>query len=196
MESNEKRRALQTIERNAKHQCGLIDDLLDISLARCERLSVTLEPVDLAALLREAAVAIHPAAAGKRIDVEMSLALERAEVLGDRRRLLQVFSNILANSVKFSRPGGHISITLERHGHELGATIADDGIGIAPSFLPFVFERFRQENGSISRSFGGLGLGMALAKRLVELHGGRIAVYSAGPGKGASFTVTLPSARA
>jgi signal transduction histidine kinase len=194
MGQEEKQRALQTIERNANQQCGLVDDLLDLSLAQCERLSVAPEPVDLVAVLREAVASIHPAAAAKRSEVALSLAQDRAEVYGDRRRLLQVFGNILANSAKFSRTEGHIEVTLERHGHELQVTVADDGIGIAPGFLPFVFERFRQENSSRSRSFGGLGLGMALAKRLVELHGGHIAVSSAGHGKGAAFTVTLPSA--
>lgn len=194
MEEEEKRHALQTIERNASQQCGLIDDLLDLSLVQCERLTVAPEPVDLAAVVREAVVSIHPTAAARSIEVALRLECNGAEVRGDRRRLLQVFGNILANSAKFSRAGGHIEVALERRAHEVEVRVEDDGIGIGPDFLPFVFERFRQENGSRSRSFGGLGLGMALAKRLVDLHGGHISVSSAGHGKGASFTVTLPSA--
>jgi signal transduction histidine kinase len=180
--------ALETIERNATILSRLIDDLLDISRIISGRLQIDSGPLSLTPVIEAAADMIRPAADAKGI--RLCLALEPADyqVMGDSTRLQQVVWNLLSNSVKFTPPDGRVDITLDQVGSNARITVRDTGQGISPEFLPYVFDRFRQE----SNKSGGLGLGMAITKNLVELHGGAIEVYSAGEGQGTTFKVYIP----
>jgi PAS domain S-box-containing protein len=184
--------ALSTIERNAKLQSQLIEDLLDISRIMRGKLSLNSEPTDLALVISAAAGTVHLAAEAKRIRVEMSLESNLPLISGDPGRLQQVVWNLLSNAVKFTPEQGRIDIQLTQVGHQAQLQVIDTGKGITPDFLPFVFEYFRQEDGSTTRKFGGLGLGLAIARQIVEMHGGTISASSAGEGAGATFTVRLP----
>ena len=180
--------ALETIERNATILSRLIDDLLDISRIISGRLQIDSGPVSLRPVIEAAADMIRPAADAKGI--QLCLALEPADyhVMGDSTRLQQVVWNLLSNSVKFTPPDGRVDITLDHVGPNARITVRDTGKGIRPEFLPYVFDRFRQE----SNKSGGMGLGMAITKNLVEFHGGTIEVYSAGERQGATFKVYIP----
>jgi signal transduction histidine kinase/ActR/RegA family two-component response regulator len=185
-------RALESIERNARVQARLIEDLLEVSRIVTGKLRLQVDEVDLAAVVDAAVEVVQPAAAAKRLQLTSHIGVRPAMTAGDPDRLQQVVWNLLSNAVKFTPPQGKVSISLERHeGYVISVT--DTGPGIEPKFLPFVFEPFRQADGSASREHGGLGLGLAIAKRLVELHGGTIETRSAGRGHGASFEVRLPS---
>jgi PAS domain S-box-containing protein len=184
--------ALSTIERNAKLQSQLIEDLLDISRIMRGKLSLNSEPTDLALVISAAAETVRLAAEAKQIQIEMSLASKVPLISGDPGRLQQVVWNLLSNAVKFTPDHGRIDIQLTQVGHQARLQVIDTGKGIAPGFLPFVFEYFRQEDGSTTRKFGGLGLGLAIARQIVEMHGGTISASSAGEGKGCTFTVRLP----
>jgi signal transduction histidine kinase/CheY-like chemotaxis protein len=192
-------RALATIERNARAQGQLIDDLLDMSRIIAGTVRLDMQPVGPAKIIEAAVGTVHPAAAAKMIALRTDLGREAAvlplEVQADPGRLQQVLWNLLANAVKFTPSGGSVQVTLGRDGPDAVIRVIDSGIGIAPDFLPYVFDRFRQQDASISRQHGGLGLGLSIAKQLVELHGGTIAVDSAGPNMGTTFTVRLPLAR-
>jgi signal transduction histidine kinase/ActR/RegA family two-component response regulator len=185
-------RALQTIERNAERQSKLIEDLLDTTRILSGKLSIETQPLYLDPLLEESLDVVRPTAAAK--DVELLVTFDSAPglVLGDANRLQQVFWNLLSNAIKFTASGGRVEARLERSKTEARITVSDTGKGIAPDFLPYVFDPFRQADSSSARRQGGLGLGLALAKRLVEMHGGAIKAESAGEGQGATFTVTLP----
>jgi diguanylate cyclase len=193
------RRGLETIERNARAQGQLIDDLLDMSRIISGTVRLDVQPADPARIIEAALGTVHPAAAAKMIALRADLGRETGalplEVSADPGRLQQVLWNLLANAVKFTPPGGSVQVLLGRDGFEAVIRVIDSGIGIAPDFLPYVFDRFRQQDASISRQHGGLGLGLSIAKQLVELHGGTIAVDSAGPHTGTTFTVRLPLAR-
>lgn len=186
-------RALETVERNAHAQAQLVEDLLDISRIMSGKLVLEVESVDLSAVVEAALESIRPAAAAKGIRLQPALD-SIAQVMGDPTRLQQIVWNLLSNAVKFTPREGRVQVLVERRDSSVEITVADTGKGIPPEFLPHVFERFRQAEGSVSRKYGGLGLGLSIVKHLVELHGGTIEVFSAGEGQGATFTVRLPTA--
>lgn len=187
-------RAIETIERNARSQARLIDDLLDVSRIITGNLRLDVRPLNLAPIVEAAHEALRPAAAAKGIEVETKCDTEGCLVTGDPNRLRQVIWNLLLNAIKFTPRGGSVSVGLERAESSARLTVSDNGVGITPEFLPYVFHRFRQAEGSISRKQGGLGLGLAVVRHLVELHGGTVSAESPGPGQGSTFTVDLPLA--
>jgi PAS domain S-box-containing protein len=174
-------RVLETVERNARSQSQVIDDLLDVGRILSGKLQLQRETVSVAAVARAALESIRPAADAKRIALSASLD-EGARAIGDEGRLEQVFWNLLSNAVKFTPAGGRVEIALRRDGASVEAAVSDSGQGIAPEFLPHVFERFRQAESGTTRSHGGLGLGLSIVKHLVERHGGNIDVKSEGAG--------------
>jgi signal transduction histidine kinase/CheY-like chemotaxis protein len=185
-------RGLQTIERNARLQAQLIDDLLDMS--RIVAGKVRLEPgwVDLAQLTGAAVEASGPAAYDKRLRLVYEPPPAPVLVWGDPGRLQQILWNLLSNAVKFTPEGGQVTVALDKGEQQLLLRVSDTGVGIEPAFLAHVFDRFRQADGTTSRRHGGLGLGLAIVRQLVELHGGSVRADSRGPGQGATFTVSLP----
>ncbi|MBD2314340.1 PAS domain S-box protein [Desertifilum sp. FACHB-1129] len=183
-------KALEIIERNTKLQAQLIEDLLDVSRILQGKMLLNVIALNMIVPLEGALETVRLAAEAKAIALETHL--EAGEVLGDPMRLQQAMWNLLSNAIKFTPPGGRIEVRLQTIGDELQIQIKDSGKGIAPAFVPHVFEYFRQEDGSTTRQFGGLGLGLAIVRHLVELHGGRIYAESAGEGLGATFTVRLP----
>jgi NO-binding membrane sensor protein with MHYT domain/CheY-like chemotaxis protein/two-component sensor histidine kinase len=187
-------RGLATIERNARAQGQLIDDLLDMSRIISGTLRLDVQRVEPDKIIEAALGTVHPAAVAKRIDLRVDLDQRACPVLGDPGRLHQVMWNLLSNAVKFTPNGGMVQVMLSRDGEDVVIRVADSGIGIAPDFLPYVFDRFRQQDASITRRHGGLGLGLSIARQLVELHGGTIGVASPGEQAGATFTLRLPLA--
>ena len=186
-------RALESIERNARAQAVLINDLLDVSRATTGKLRIEARVVDLSAVILDAIEAMRPATRARSIDVSLSMGNLRGQLWGDPDRLRQVMWNLLSNAVKFTKPSGHIEVSVEERRGAVTIAVADNGVGIDPTFLPHVFERFRQADSSSTRAQTGLGLGLAIVRHLVDLHGGEVAVHSDGPGKGSTFTVTLPT---
>jgi signal transduction histidine kinase/ActR/RegA family two-component response regulator len=187
-------RALRTIERNAMTQVQLIEDILDVSRIVAGKLRLEIRAVDAAAIVRAALDVVRPSAEDKRVLIEASIADGVGTIAADPDRLQQIAWNLLSNAVKFTPKGGRIEVRLERLGAGVCLRVIDSGEGIAPEFLPHVFERFRQADGSGPRSRAGLGLGLAIVKHLVDLHEGTIVAESGGVGRGATFTVTLPAA--
>jgi hypothetical protein len=185
-------RAMETIERNAKAQAQIIEDLLDVSRIITGKLSLEARSTDLDALIRTALEALRPAAETKGLTIRSELDSSAATVWGDPARLQQVMWNLLSNAVKFTPRGGHITVSLRRAESQVEIAVSDTGQGISPDFLPFVFDRFRQADGSTTRAYGGLGLGLAIVRHLVEMHGGTVRAESAGSGLGATFIVALP----
>ena len=185
-------RALDTIHRNATAQVQIVNDLLDVS--RIVRGNVQLSPrlMSLGPLLTLAVESITPTAEAKGVSISTSLGPAPAQVWADHDRLQQVLWNLLSNAVKFTSSGGRVEVTMITEGSEVRIDVADTGNGIAPAFLPHVFERFRQGDGSSTRSHGGLGLGLSIGRHLVELHGGRMTAQSGGEGQGSTFSVFLP----
>ncbi|BAU10319.1 multi-sensor hybrid histidine kinase [Leptolyngbya sp. NIES-3755] len=183
--------ALETIERNAQLQSELIEDLLDVARILQGKLSLNARPVNVVMMINSAIETVRLAAESKGIAIETHLS-EVGEVSGDATRLQQIVWNLLSNAVKFTPSGGRVTVQLDSIDHQAQITITDTGKGISPDFLPHVFDYFRQEDGTTTRKFGGLGLGLAIVRHLVELHGGTVAVASEGEGLGATFTVTLP----
>jgi signal transduction histidine kinase len=187
------RPGLETIERNVRLQAQLIEDLLDVSRITEGKLRLDVKRVSLCDVVDEALASIRPAADAKQIRVQTMLDRQSDHVNGDPARLQQVVWNLLSNAVKFtSKKTGRIQVVLERVNSHVALSVSDNGEGIAPEFLPYVFERFRQADQTTTRAFGGLGLGLSIVKHLVELHGGIVRVTSEGKGKGASFVVELP----
>jgi signal transduction histidine kinase/ActR/RegA family two-component response regulator len=184
--------ALETIERNAKAQVTLIEDLLDMSGIVSGRPRVRAHTADLAAIVDAAVDVVRPSALAKQIGISLSVEARPALTHGDPGRLQQIVWNLLSNSVKFTPTGGAIEVRLSRKNGYL-LSVRDTGRGIDPAFQPFVFDPFRQGDGTTTREVGGLGLGLAIVKQLVELHGGTIGMHSAGVGQGATFEVLLPS---
>ena len=185
-------RAVDAIERNARLQAKLIEDLLDVSRIESSKMHLELGPADVASALLAALDGIRTAREAKSITLDLDVEPNLGSVWGDSARLQQVFWNLLANAVKFTPEGGHIEVRMARDADRVVTSVADSGQGIEPHFLPHIFERFRQADASTTRSQGGLGLGLAIARSLVELHGGTIAALSDGLGRGAIFTVSLP----
>lgn len=184
---------LAVIEQSAQVQLKLIDDLLVTSRAAGDCISIDFELLDPSRVLDAVLDAVVPLAAQKELHVARRYDAGAGPVLGDATRLQQVLGNVVTNAVKFTPPRGRIDVSLTRSRGWAVIAISDDGIGIAPQFLPHVFDRFRQDPGA-ARAHGGLGLGMAIARQLVEVHGGEIEVHSEGEGRGATFVVRLPLA--
>lgn len=183
---------METIERNARHQAQLIDDLLDVSRIITGKLRLEPRGVDLTAVIAAAVESVRPAAEAREIRLESTLDRTAAEISGDPNRLQQVLWNLLSNAIKFTPRGGRVAVRLERVDGAAQVTVTDSGRGIAPEFLPHVFERFKQADSTTTREFGGLGLGLAIVRHVTELHGGTVRADSEGEGRGATFTVTLP----
>jgi PAS domain S-box-containing protein len=183
--------AIDAIQRNAQAQSKIVDDLLDVARGMSGNLQLELTPIDLVTVAQRGIEAIAPAAAGKNIQVDMR-APEPVPITGDASRLQQVAWNLLSNAVKFTPPGGSVTIDIGAEDGVAELRVTDTGAGIPEKFLPYVFDKFRQADGSFARQHGGLGLGLAIARHLIELHGGSIEARSAGEGAGATFIVRLP----
>ena len=185
-------RGIETIQRNAETQNQLIGDLLDVSRIVSGQMRLNVRPFELVSVIRAAVEVIQPSADAKSIRIHTTLDPAAGPVSGDPDRLQQVFWNLLSNAVKFTRVGGRIEVRLQRVDSHAEFTISDTGKGIDPKLLPHIFERFRQGDSSTTREFGGLGLGLAIVRHLVELHGGVVHAHSEGEGKGAEFVIELP----
>ena len=193
MDAESARRALRVIDRNAHLQTQLVGDILDVSRIITGGLRLDLQPVDLDAVIGAALDAVRPAAEAKRVALRCRLAASARFTQGDPQRLQQIIWNLLSNAVKFAEAGGFVEVELLDAGDSgVRIRVEDDGAGIDPAFLPHVFERFRQADGSVSRQHGGLGLGLAIVRHLVELHGGTVLATSPGVGRGSTFVVELP----
>jgi signal transduction histidine kinase/ActR/RegA family two-component response regulator len=186
------REGLDVIARNARAQAQIVEDLLDMNGIMAGRIRLDVRPVDLAKVLNEALDSVRPAAEAKGVRLQSILDPNGGPVSGDPGRLQQVFWNLLANGIKFTPRGGKVQVILERVSSHLEISVADTGEGIPEHFLPHVFDRFRQADASTTRRHGGLGLGLAISRQLVELHGGTIRATSAGANQGARFIVNLP----
>ncbi len=186
--------AVEVIERNAEAQIRLIEEVLDVSRIVAGKMPLSMEYVDVAAILRATVETVRPSIDAKGIHCEEQIESEAGTVFADPLRLQQAFGNVLSNALKFTAPGGTITVTLRTTAGVVEAAIIDTGIGIRRDVLPFVFDRFRQADSSMTRSYGGLGLGLAIARHVVDLHGGSVDAASAGEGQGATFTIRLPVA--
>src|ERR1700748_1076709 len=186
-------RALETIERNARAQKRLIEDLLDVSRIVTGKVALELVTVDPRRVAEAALETMHPAAQTKGLKIVPLLDTGAGTVRGDFARLQQVVCNLLSNAIKFTDAGGHVEVHLSHRNGEAEISVSDSGQGIKAEFLPHVFDRFRQEDGSISRRHGGLGVGLAIVRQLVELHAGTVQAHSEGEGTGARFVINLPS---
>ncbi|MEH1834400.1 MAG: response regulator [Nostoc sp.] len=184
--------AIATIERNAQLQVQLIDDLLDISRILSGKMSLSTSPIDLITVISAALETVRLAAEAKLIQIQTIISPVLGVVVGDAGRLQQVVWNLLSNAVKFTPQGGQVTIALSQAENHVQIQITDTGKGIRADFLPYVFEHFRQEDGATTRKFGGLGLGLAIVRQIVEMHGGTVTVDSPGVGLGATFTVQIP----
>jgi signal transduction histidine kinase/ActR/RegA family two-component response regulator len=185
-------RAVAVIDRNARAQTKLIEDVLDVSRIVSGKLRLNARALDLATVVKAAAESLSHAANAKRIRLKLLLEAGTGLVSGDPDRLQQVVWNLLANAIKFTPAGGTVTARVEQDDNSMSLVVRDDGAGIAPAFLPHVFERFRQADASTTRAYGGLGLGLSIVRHLVELHGGTVRAESEGPGRGSSFSVALP----
>jgi len=187
-------RAFEIIERNAVAQLDLVEDLLDLSRIVRGKFRLDLQPVRLSGALDAAVEAVQPAATAKGIGVEVRAGVESDMVLGDSARLQQAIWNLLSNAIKFTPRGGRVMVSVERRDAEVEVAVSDTGEGIDPTVLPFVFDRFRQGDSGTTRAHTGLGLGLAIVRHIVELHGGRVDVRSLGKGQGSTFRILLPMA--
>lgn len=185
-------RALETIERNTRAQAQLIEDLLDVSRIVAGKLRIEMRPVAVRSVIEAALESVRAGAEARRITLEADLEVADVEVDGDAVRVQQIVWNLLSNAVKFTPDGGHVHVTLRRDGGLAVITVRDDGRGIPGELLPQIFQRFRQADASNTRAHGGLGLGLAIVRHLVEMHGGSIEAASAGANQGSVFTVRLP----
>jgi signal transduction histidine kinase/DNA-binding response OmpR family regulator len=193
LEPEREKRALETIERNARSQAQLIDELLDISRIISGKLRVDVSNVDVAAIAERALESVRLAAESKGITIDREIDAAGGQLTGDPDRIQQIVWNLLTNAIKFTPERGRVLLKLVRRESGIEVSVSDSGQGIDPAFLPHVFDRFKQADGTMTRAQGGLGLGLAIVKHLVELHGGRIEAQSDGIGKGAIFRVTLPT---
>ncbi len=186
-------KGVDTIERNARAQARLIEELLDMSRINAGNVKLELKRLMPAEVLEAAIGSLTPEAEGKGIRIERHIDADAGPVLADAPRLQQIIGNLLANALKFTPPGKRVSVSLEAIQGHVVVRVSDDGMGISADFLPHVFERFRQADGSTTRVHGGLGLGLAIVRHLVTLHGGEVEAASDGPGRGATFAVRLPT---
>jgi PAS domain S-box-containing protein len=192
LDDDDRAQGLETIERNARAQTQIIEDLLDMSRIISGKIRLDVQRADLASVLNAALDSVRPSAQAKSINLTKRLDPRVPPILADPARLQQIVWNLLSNAVKFTPRGGNVGVMLERADSHIRIVVADDGEGVLPDFLPHIFERFRQQDSSTTRRHTGLGLGLSIARQLVELHGGTISVDSGGPGKGTTFSVTLP----
>jgi len=192
LEPEEATKALHSIERNARAQKRLIDDLLDVSRVIGGKFRLDVRELNMVEILNGAVDAVRPAAAAKEIRITTYFAPNAGPFVGDAERIQQIVWNLLSNAIKFTPYGGDVQLRLERGERHLEVIVSDTGVGISPEFLPHVFERFRQEEGGTQRRYGGLGLGLAIVRHLVELHGGSVSAESGGVGRGSTFRVRLP----
>ena len=190
--TEELEQGLETIERNARVQAQIIEDLLDMSRIISGKVRLDVQRVDLPAVLAEAIETVRVSASAKGVRLQTIIDPVNAPVTGDPNRLQQVFWNLVSNAIKFTPKGGRVQVLLERVDSHVEVSIIDTGEGISPEFLPYIFDRFQQADASTTRRHGGLGLGLAIVKQLVELHGGSVRVKSSGTGRGATFIVSLP----
>ena len=188
-----RRQAIETIARNANSQCQLINDLLEVSRIITGKLRLEFAACELESVIQAAAESIRPTAEAKGVRLQVLLEPDAGPIFGDRERLQQIVWNLLSNGVKFTRNRGLVQVKLQRINSHVEIVVTDTGVGIKPDFLPHVFERFRQADGSTTRHYGGLGLGLAIVRHLVELHGGTVYAQSAGEMQGSIFTVRFPS---
>jgi signal transduction histidine kinase len=196
LDAEETAEALEIIERNGEMQHKLVEDLLDVSRIVTGKMQLSLRPISLTAVIRAAVDVMLPAAQARQISITLTLDDNADEVVGDPDRLQQVVWNLLSNAVKFTPAQGSIEVRLQRERGHARLTVRDTGEGIAPEFLPHVFERFRQADSSTSRRHGGLGIGLAIVRHVIELHGGSVRAESNGKGQGTKMILTLPLAAA
>jgi PAS domain S-box-containing protein len=187
------RRAVEVIDRNARLQAQMVDDLLDMSRILSGKLRLDVQRLDLAVVIEAAVETVRPAAEAKGVKL-IPVFGSAGLVRGDANRLQQVVWNLLSNAIKFTPKGGRVQVAHRKIGSQVEISVSDTGEGIAPQFLPHVFDRFRQADSSITRQKGGLGLGLSIVRSIVEMHGGTVAAFSAGEGQGSTFTVRLPMA--
>lgn len=192
LDEEKSKRALEVIERNVLSQAQLIDDLLDVSRVVSGKFRLDVRPVDLLDLIKDAAELQMPASDAKQIRLQLVLDERAGLISGDSERLLQVMWNLISNAIKFTPKGGRVQVVLQRAESHVEVSVSDSGIGIAPEFMPHVFEPFRQGIDGSMRRHGGLGLGLSIVRHIVELHGGEINAFSDGPGLGSKFTVKFP----
>ncbi|HEU4537725.1 MAG TPA: ATP-binding protein, partial [Polyangiaceae bacterium] len=192
VEESARARALETAARHARQQARLVDDVLDVARISAGKLRLQVGELRFDELVRAAVESLRPAAEAKGVSLHLRAEGDLPPLVGDAERLEQAVGNLVSNAIKFSRPAGRVDLTLRPEGPWLALAVRDEGAGIAPDFLPHVFDRFRQQDGSPTREHKGLGLGLALARHFVELHGGEVRAESAGEGRGATFTVRLP----
>ncbi len=184
--------ALETIERNTMAQAQLIEDLLDVSRIVTGKLRLQKKPVDLTDIVRAAVATVQPAADARGVTLDVQMNVPDGALMGDPARLQQVVWNLLSNAIKFSPEQGRVAVTLTGDGAQATLSVSDRGVGIPPAFLPYVFDRFRQADSTITRTHGGLGVGLAIVRHVAELHGGTVEAFSEGENRGATFTVRLP----
>jgi len=192
LKEDRRTQALETLERNATSLTQMVEDVLDVSRIAAGKIRLHIQPVDLSSVLRDAMATVRPAADAKGVGLDSILESQVGPVSGDPDRLQQVVWNLLSNAVKFTPRGGRVQMRLQRVDSHVEIPVSDTGIGIREDFLPHLFERFRQGDSTTTRAHGGLGLGLAIARRIVELHGGRIQAFSPGEGQGSTFRVELP----
>ncbi len=192
LDESKKQRAVETIERNVSLQVSLIDEILDLSRIVRDKMRLVHRPIELASSVQSCLTAMRPIAEGNGVEIEWKGADRPIFVSGDPERLQQVISNLVSNAIKFTPKDGRVTIALAHDEQQTTLTVSDTGIGISPEFLPHVFDPFRQADSTTTREHGGLGLGLAISKRLIELHGGEVRAESPGRNQGASFIVTLP----
>ena len=185
-------RAIEVIDRNARLQVKIVEDILDVSRIITGKLKIEPQPVELVSIVEQAVDVVMPSVDAKEIQITVDRASPRVEVIGDPDRLQQVIWNLLSNAVKFTPRGGRIRVSVTRDEGQASVAVADSGAGVDPTFLPFVFDRFKQADGSTTRRVGGLGLGLALVRHIIEQHGGTVSATSAGHGRGAEFAISIP----
>jgi signal transduction histidine kinase len=184
--------ALDVIERNARVEAQLVESLLDLSRIVAGKLKLAMEPVDLSSVVMAAVDSVRPTADAKGVILDAGPFDGRIVIDGDSGRLQQIFSNLLSNAIKFTPHDGHVHVQLTRNSSKAQIEIVDDGEGISSEFLPYIFDRFRQADSGPCRAYGGLGLGLAIVRELVQAHGGTVVATSKGMGQGSTFTVTVP----
>jgi signal transduction histidine kinase len=184
--------SIEILERNARAQVQIVADMLDVSRIITGGMKLTLAPLDLAAVVRQGCESVAATAAAKHVELRVDTERVPGVVHGDATRLQQVVWNLVSNAIKFTPAGGQVTVRLRADRNYAEVSVSDTGIGIAPEVLPHVFDRFSQGDSSLTRPFGGLGLGLAIVRHLVELHGGTVLASSSGTGRGAAFFVRLP----
>jgi signal transduction histidine kinase len=184
--------AFEVIERNARNQQQLIDDLLEVSMIVRGQLHLDVQPLNIVDAVRAAVASVAPSAQAKRQSIDVDVPREQIQVAGDHSRLQQILWNLLSNAVKYTPRGGEVRIDVAEGPHDVLVSVRDTGVGIPPDVLPHIFERFRQGVSGTTREHGGLGLGLAIVRHLIEAHGGTVQASSDGDGRGSTFTITLP----